>query len=239
MLIKNNKIIVRKCTKETSELIFKSGFRLFTQEGKTLIVPFYVFNEKDLCSLLNNLGIKFYAVPLNGHDEGNVLAIITNKGKLLNTYNTICKSFEDSFVEDNNFTLTIGLIQRLSTNFEKNVKQTTYENLITCLNHVIKNPIFDNIDTNLAVIGDIFNKFVSDKLHCDSEYVDEVIETIIITLRNNLNIQGIPADTLRGSEFIRVCLDKFVIENLRQTYNSADFVFWYNCLNEIHQKNFN
>lgn len=72
MKIKNNSIIVRKCTKEVFNTLMDNGFTWLDKTNKVLTVPFHVFKEQDLKEELKDL--TFYGVAL----ENEKRSIMTN-----------------------------------------------------------------------------------------------------------------------------------------------------------------
>ena len=213
MLIKNNKIIVRKCRKNLfEETLNTMGYEKLMADGKTLIVPFHVFDEVDLFQNLKEANIKFYAVPLN--DDHHYL-LTTDNYSLLST----CNFFEKGeFLNNTDFTNTIELIRLLSYQCE-NPKECTYEKLLKELKFVVKNPSQDYLNVDFERVG----KYLTDNV----DKLNEKERGLIIELEKSL---GIEFSSISGEEFLKSCLVHFVYEGLLETYEKADLVFWYNAL---------
>lgn len=215
MLIKNNKIIVRKCTKETAEKLCRNGYEKYSIDGKTLIIPFHVFDEYDLMENLTSLGIKFYGVPLS---EESYCSLRTNNYSLLDTFNMIFEN-DDRFKE-NVFTDTIELIRNIS----KNKKSDHYDKLILELKSIVKNPMSLHSTIDLTELSNFLADNLDDLSLADKERLKNI--------ENNLK-SGYRAHM--GNDFLNTCVFSLIYEPILQEYKNADLVFWYNVLPDAPQ----
>lgn len=224
MLIKNNKIIARKCKERLFEdVLEKRGYQKLLVDGKTLIVPFHVFNEDDLFADLESANVNYYAVPL--FDE-HYHSLIVNGSKIMCTFNVIEKGV---FEKEANFTNTVELIRLLSYQCE-NPKNCTYDKLLKELKVVVKNPVSDYININLSTVG----KYLIENLDVLHEREQELIES----LEKGLQDDEVRYKAVHGEEFLKACLLKFVYEPILNAYVKSDFVFWYNTLSPCSRGNY-
>ena len=214
MLIKNNKIIVRKCKKDLFEEVLRPlGYEKLMVDGKTLVVPFHVFNEMDLFQNLIDAGISFYAVPLN---EDHQYVLTTDRLSIMST----CNIFEkDSFVTNTDFTNTVELIRLLSYQCE-NSTNSVYDALLTAIKTLAKNPD-ERYSFKLKL--ERVAKYLVDNL----DNLREKEKELIASLEKSLDYNYVAN---QGEDFLKECIRYFIFEQILKIYTKADLVFWYNAL---------
>ena len=208
MLIKNNKIIVRKCNQETYKKLIDAGYERFMLDGKQLVIPFHVFDEDDLFDNLKSLDIKFYAVPL---DKENAFALNLNSGRVLASFDILERA--DQHVDSSTFIDTMTLIKDISENVE-GFENNTYQKLVEELRYLTKSPLSTYISTSVDLL--------------ENKLSETVRTSNIDRLRTELNKKGITqlfTDTYNN--FLKCCLDDFVHKTLADSYRDADLAFWY------------